>query len=364
MDDRELLARTASLVCFDVPVGAAFGVDWSVHTVGPAFLGMKLIPPGLHLAVYGSELHPLGFFFHAAPADVLVYRWDAQAECLVREGDEAQRERVAASVHRLELDSRLGPYDAADKRAEAPGGTWALWSRLASHIDELVLERAQVPLGTTIMPSDVSTDDPAPASGPAPVADAQQLKCASFTSIRKTRPARLRAQDEAYSPKEVTAFNFDGSARLDELLGSAYAAPRGPAPGEPWRALLGELQLAYLLLLLVHSHGALIFWKEAVALLCTCERALTEPRHEALFGAFLRLLHEQLEHLPADLFVDELSCQNFLGPALSGLNELLEGAPASLQHAAQPLWALLMKRFGLDASAIAEIDEEDQPVVV
>lgn len=351
---------SGTLVAHGVPQGTTFGVDWRVHTVGPEFLGMKLIPPGLHLAIYGSEIHSLGFFFRVAPGDVLTYRWDAATECLVAEEDEETRERTAAQVRAFHLDNRLGAYDPADPAADARDGTWAIWSSLASRIDERVLARAGIPIGATVAP-DGFADDTIPAQPPAAPPSAEPLPLhPAFTPLRATRPA-VRLAGEACMPEAVTAFNFDGSARLEELLRTAYACG---GRSEPWALLLGELQLSFVLMLQVHSHGALVFWKQALALLCGCERALAEPARGALFEAFVRVLRAQLAHLPADLFIDELSGHNFLAPALAGLRELMADAPAGVQRAAGPLWEVVAERFGLDAQALAEIGDEDAPVVV
>jgi A1 cistron-splicing factor AAR2 len=158
----------------------------------------------------------------------------------------------------------------------------------------------------------------------------------------------------------VTAFNLDRSARLEELLREVYGGG-----SEAWRALLGELQLAYLLLLLLHSHAALVFWREAVALLCNCERAIADPAHAPLFQGFVGALREQLTQLPVDLFVDELSKRSFLGPALASLRELLDDSrDVALRLAARELWVLVAGRFGLDVKAIAELDDEDGPLIV
>lgn len=353
------MLQSGALVALDVPAGSAFGVDWQVHTVGPAFLGMKLIPPGLHLAIYGSTLHALGFFFVARPGGVLAFRWDARSECLERSaGEEAQ---LAAQVHALELDARLGAYDAADPASEAADGTWATWSQLASYIDERVLARARVRLGETIAPDGAGEGQSEPRES-LPVAPTHRTAhppeplAAVFTRVRANRmPAGQPAG-------AVTDYHFDGSARLEELLRVEYAPASSPA--EPWPLLLGELQLAFVLMLQLHSHSALVFWREMLALLCTCERALAQARHAPLFEAFARVLREQLARLPPDFFIDALSGHNFLAPALAGLRELLDGAPARVQAAARPLWALLAEHFGLDADALARLADEDGPTVV
>jgi hypothetical protein len=64
-----------------------------------------------------------------------------------------------------------------------------------------------------------------------------------------------------------------------------------------------------------------------------------------------------------EVVIDELSGHNFLAPALSGLRELVDGAPASVQRAAVPLWELVAEQFGLDAEALAEVGITDIAVV-
>jgi A1 cistron-splicing factor AAR2 len=363
VDGERAYLAFGTLVCLDVPAGTHFGVDWTMHQTGPAFLGMKLLPPGLHLCVYGSELHSVAFFFEARAGRLAAARWDAEAEALVRLDDEAELERLTAAAHRGELDGRLAPYDAAAPLSTAADGVGAAWARFAGHIDAHVLARAGLALWQTVLPDgfdDDAPDVPPPAPG--------TPRAAAFTRLRARRPAAQRAGGAPPSAAELTAYNLDGSGRLEELLAGTYAshAPGAPAP---WRALLGELQLACVLLLCVHAHGGLVFWREGVALLCGCERALLRTHaHASLFAAFADLLREQLLRLPADLFVDALSSRNFLGPALAAFRSLVdvEACPRGVREAAGPLWATLAERFNLDEDALAELldGDDEAPVVV
>ena len=49
-DCTDLLERSGSLLCLGVPSGTEFGLDYSNWTVGGKFMGVKLVPPGVHFA--------------------------------------------------------------------------------------------------------------------------------------------------------------------------------------------------------------------------------------------------------------------------------------------------------------------------
>ena len=179
--------------------------------------------------------------------------------------------------------------------------------------------------------------------------------------------------------------------------------------GQTWRELLAEVQMAFILFLAAASFDALEFWKQAVALMCTCGKGFsasytphasgdgdgdvaaaplqhTVEDHVEMMSEFIRVLRRQLEHVPADFFRDELAKANFLGPALAALLQLGEAAVGDLMTRQQqdarinqkvnvPLFerrlrrlkSLLAQRFGLaadelDADLLA--NHEDAPVVV
>ena len=165
--------------------------------------------------------------------------------------------------------------------------------------------------------------------------------------------------------------------------------------------------MAFILFLAAASFDALEFWKQAVALMCTCGKGFsashtpyasgdgdvaaaplqhTVEDHVEMMSEFIRVLRRQLEHVPADFFRDELAKANFLGPALAALLQLGEAAVGDLSTQQQqdarinqkvnvPLFerrlrrlkSLLAQRFGLaaeelDADLLA--NHEDAPVVV
>jgi len=154
--------------------------------------------------------------------------------------------------------------------------------------------------------------------------------------------------------------------------------------------------MAFILFLTAASFDALEFWKQAVALMCTCGKGFYSPPdasgehsvevHLEMMSEFIRVLRRQLEHVPADFFRDELAKANFLGPSLAALLQLGEMAVADLatqgrqdaqgrlkanvalfERRLRRLKALLAQRFelaadDLDADLLAQ--HEDAPVVV
>ena len=111
-----------------------------------------------------------------------------------------------------------------------------------------------------------------------------------------------------------------------------------------WNAVLGELQLSFLLLLYVSSLAALEQWKKMVALLAASIPAL----EQSLVAPILDVLEAQLRRIPSDFFADVVSSSNFLGDALATACD----QPHS--HAAVATFrAFLVDRFG-DALALPD----------
>ena len=363
----ELTQRGGTLLCLDVPSGVEFGIDLRSYTVGPRFGGVKMVPTAglLHLVTCGSELEQCGVFLHLKPASTCAARWDASSETLrlIEAGTELTQ--LHGAVQRMEFDEKLGPY---------PLATEEQWRGLSCYISEDVLRRAGVPLGTFIVPGGIDDDEPSEGISSAdrmqPFFDGLP-RVATFVTLDPRRHPRGRQLNGA----ALSALHLDKSEWLGDLLAAEYTtneeAPRELAEKAltaelAENALIGELQLAFLLFLRLSSLRSLEHWKRGVHLLCGCERALLDrPR---LFCRFLALLRAQLALAPADFFEDELSADNFLRRAFAELLERTEGQPLapSLVSELRRLWRLLEAQFGLtlDSLRTGTMDEEDEPVVV
>ena len=97
----------------------------------------------------------------------------------------------------------------------------------------------------------------------------------------------------------------------------------GPMNRNAGQQFLGELQLAFVLLLCLSSMQALDHWKRLIKVVCDCESGLADESLTPFFMNFLDVLETQLMIAPSDFFIDPLSSNNFLLKCLSDLSRNL-----------------------------------------
>ena len=184
------------------------------------------------------------------------------------------------------------------------------------------------------------------------------------TDPRKVWASDVRLGGAGLQGERLSRFFQDRSQWLEHLLKEEFGGS-----GEAETQLLGELQLSFVLFLLVSSLGALTQWKALLHTLCRSDGALAlRPK---LFLLLLPALTAQLKMAPEDFFVDELSGDNFLRAALAALADAADATGAAL-HAPLAaelgrLWTFLTARFGLDVGQLRREqleDEDDAPVLV
>jgi A1 cistron-splicing factor AAR2 len=320
---RALVEAGAFVVCVDVPAGTEFGIDYMTFQTGKRFKGVKMVPPGFHfLYTSGNQQNGYrsGFFCRLSRAQVLVHKWDTEAEELSSGSGMTQQdeERMAAAVRKFEFDRELGPY---------PGQGYSAWTNLTGMISDTVLVRCNVPLGAKVMPDDPFGKETKGEASVVPYFEGV-ARVARFTAVR-TLPSLHSGTSRPMSAAELTRYNMDGSEQLEQLLGSEYKgseykASSKSAAGEE---LLGELQLAFVIFLLLHSLGALQHWKHTVALLCSCETAMRQPLMAPFFRRFIGVLRAQLLQAGEDMFEEggELAENNFLEHSLRSLFQIMQG---------------------------------------
>ena len=347
-----------TVVCTGLPEGAEFGIGMRSYTIGPLFGGVKMVPPGIHLVTYGTGVDKIGLFLRIGAGDVHLLQWDPRTELLVTASAE-DTERCAAAVRRGELDSSLGPY---------PMSAHPEWEALATHVEEAVLRRAGLPFGTFVLAGGIDDDDGLAGGSDAalqPYFDnlprtAQWVQ----TDLRRVWRTDKRLGGAGLQGAELTRFFQDRSQWLEHLLREEYGGGAGADA-----ALLGEMQLSFLLFLLISSLGALTQWKALLHTVCSSEGAIRS--RPTLFTLMVRALTAQLKLAPEDLFVDELSGDNFLRGALASLADAADGAGAHLDGTLAAelsgFWAFLRARFEIDVAQLRreQLEEDDEaPVLV
>ncbi|KAF8100006.1 hypothetical protein N665_0233s0009 [Sinapis alba] len=290
----ELVKHGASLLFLDVPQHTFIGIDTQMFTVGPAFKGIKMIPPGIHFVFYssstrdGKEFSPtIGFFIDVAPSQVIVRKWNQQDEWLARVSEE-EEERYSQAVKSLEFDKHLGPYNLSQ---------YGTWKHLSNYVTKDVVEKFEPVGGEITVIYESAILEGGPKTEMERALDAQMKKSKSEASASSTeQPKGNRfyytsipriVKHKGISGQELTSLNLDKTQLLESVLAKEYKASED--------LLLGELQFSFVAFLMGQSLESFMQWKSLVSLLLGCIEAPFQTRSE-LFTKFIKVIYHQLKY--------------------------------------------------------------------
>lgn len=289
----ELVKQGATLLLLDVPQYTLVGIDTQMFTVGPAFKGIKMIPPGPHFVYYsssskdGKQFSPIvGFFVDAAPSEVIVRKWNQQEERLVKVPED-EEERFCQAVKSLEFDRYLGPYNLSQ---------YGEWKQLSSYLTKTIIKRIEPIGGEITVTCESEMDKNSPKTSIERALDAQlgTGKFSASTSVDRSKkrgcyyttiPRVIKRR--GMEGKELTSLNLDKTELLESVLIKDYGGSED--------LLLGELQFAYIAFLMGQSLEAFFQWKSLVSLLLSCIEAPFRTRSH-LFTKFIKVIFYQLKY--------------------------------------------------------------------
>lgn len=134
-----LFREGAVLIIAGVPVGTEFGIDFSTHTIGEKFRGMKMIPAGPHYVYcastgpYGDCAPRVGFVHYFHPSEIIVREWDVNNEELrPRQIKDPELEIQRIRENLKDLDRYLGAYEYSKLQR---------WRNITDTISEHVIKR-------------------------------------------------------------------------------------------------------------------------------------------------------------------------------------------------------------------------------
>ncbi|XP_059643332.1 uncharacterized protein LOC132285182 [Cornus florida] len=287
----DFVKHSATLLLLDVPQFTHVGIDTQMFSVGPSFMGIKMIPPGHHFVYYsssnrdGNEFSPItGFFIDSSPSEVIVRKWDQQEERLVKLAEE-EEERYSQAVRSLEFDRQLGPYTLSQHGD---------WKRLSNYITKSIIERIE-PIGGEISVAYESVNDENIPKTSMEKALAEQLRSSKFSkSVDKSQKRscyytsipRIIKHKEIRG-QELTSLNLDKTQLLESILMKDYGGDED--------LLLGELQFAFIAFLMGQSLQSFLQWKSLVSLLLGCTESPLHTRSQ-LFTKFVKVIYHQLKY--------------------------------------------------------------------
>lgn len=289
----ELVKQGATLLLLDVPQYTLVGIDTQMFTVGPAFKGIKMIPPGPHFVYYsssskdGKQFSPIvGFFVDGAPSEVIVRKWNQQEERLVKVPED-EEERFCQAVKSLEFDRYLGPYNLSQ---------YGEWKRLSSYLTKTIIKRIEPIGGEITVACESGMDKNSPKTSIERALDAQ-LGTGKFSASTSVDQSKKRGcyyttiprviKRRGMEGKELTSLNLDKTELLESVLIKDYGGSED--------LLLGELQFAYIAFLMGQSLEAFFQWKSLVSLLLSCIEAPFRTRSH-LFTKFIKVIFYQLKY--------------------------------------------------------------------
>ncbi|CAK9150643.1 unnamed protein product [Ilex paraguariensis] len=340
----EFVKRGATLLLLDVPQYTLIGIDTQTFSVGPAFKGIKMIPPGPHFVFYssssrdGHEFSPIiGFFIHATPSEVIVRRWDQQEERLFKLPEE-EEVRYSEAVKSLEFDRHLGPYS-----LERYGD----WKQLSNYITKSTIEHIE-PIGGEIT---VACESEMVVNSPKTSMEevlAEQLKSGKFSSlIDKPKrsgcyytPIPRVIKHKGISGQELTNLNLDKTHLLESILNNDYGGDED--------LLLAELQFAFVAFLIGQSLEAFLQWKTLVSLLLGCTEAPFHTRSR-LFTKFIKAIYYQLKY---GLQKDNTDTGVAERGALALLDESWISAGSFLHHLCKDFFSLVLEAPVVDGGLL------------
>ncbi|XP_065849709.1 uncharacterized protein [Euphorbia lathyris] len=288
----EFVRQGVTLLLLDVPQYTLIGIDTQMFSVGPAFKGIKMVPPGPHFVYYssssrdGKEFSPvIGYFIDGGLSEVIVRKWDQQEERLVKVSEE-EEERFSHAVKSLEFDRHLGPYNLTQ---------YGEWKCLSNYLTKNVIERIE-PIGGEIT---VASESGVVKNGPKTSIEKaldEQLKTGKFLSSSSVVKSRKRCyytsvphviKQKGMRGEELTSLNLDKTELLESILVKDYASSED--------ILIGELQFSYIAFLMGQSLEAFFQWKSLVSLLLGCSEAPFRTRTK-LFTKFIKVIYYQLKY--------------------------------------------------------------------
>ncbi|KAJ2770960.1 hypothetical protein IWQ57_002422 [Coemansia nantahalensis] len=329
---QELFENGACLVVLDAPAGLEFGADLDTWETGPLFRGLKMIPPGIHYVHY-----------RYACLCVVVRRWSGADEEMLPAAAVGAEEAARVRRNIRDLDSGLGAFHVAS-------GGYSRWQQLTTHITPELLARVLPAHGCFSTASGsayedeelaavrrmlrqkaaAASDEGAAAADALAIVEAEAAaKAAASVELDRLHFTHVDIRHSFprdASAAEIRVHSQDKTWLLRTLLEREWGGPGG---------LLGEFQLAFLVILAGQNFAGLEHWKRLLHLAMASARALEDPAIVAgTVVPLVRALRDQLAECPREFVASVLQQDGFVAEILCTFVLNVHECPAPAARAA------------------------------
>jgi A1 cistron-splicing factor AAR2 len=339
-----------------VPLGTEFGIDLRSFSVADRFRGMKMIPDGPHYvwsackSPYGDSAPRTGFIYHFKRGEILIREWDNEKEELrlrIKGNPEEEKQRIKENLR--DLDRYLAPYDYT---------CLSSWKSLTDQISEATIERLAPELGMIRTSVELLScpDAERPRGGESSISPrSMKIKSAideeallpNLKSIPGTQPQFTKLPDRLSStPAEISQSYMDSIRLVDQLIETRE------------KAILEEIQFAFVLFLCGHSMDALSHWRNILQILANSETAT--GKYKTFYRIYLRIIQHQLPELPFELM--EPVPSNTVYQDVKKL--VINCTVCGMKDASDRLISHLSSSIAWNFDNLFEEDPDDLPVIV
>ena len=275
-----------TLLLLNSPKKMQFGIDLSQWVIGDKFMGIKLIPIGVHYISFSlseeNNAFKQGFFIeiedNKKKSKNIIREWSPKYETFIKLNDEMDK-NYSIGLDNLDFDQFLGNY---------PYEQIQNWTVLSKFLNTNVINRLQKNIDMTMCP-EIKEDK----NNEQENENKNNMQIMSYDNIEFT---------EFYLNQPEYINSLDKSALLEKIL-SKFKSPN---------EFLGEFQYTFILFLIGEVYEALKQWKDIFILITSSENLINKKNLEKFFCDFIEIIYNQLRLFPDDLMHDVILENNFL----------------------------------------------------
>ena len=279
-----------TLLLLNCPKKMQFGIDLSQWIIGEKFMGIKLIPIGIHYISFSlseeNNAFKQGFFIEIEEGKNkcknVIREWSSKYETFIKINEEMNK-NYSIGLDNLDFDQFLGNY---------PYEQIQNWKDLTNFLNKDIINKLQKNIDMTMCPG---------------IKEENKNK----ENENEINEIKINIQLMTYENIEFTEFYLNQPEYINSLDKSLLLEKIISKLKSPYE-FLGEFQYTFILFLIGEVYEALKQWKDIFILISSSENLLTKKNYEKFFCDFTEIIYNQLRLFPDDLMHDVILENNFL----------------------------------------------------
>ena len=302
------------LLLLNSPKKMQFGIDLSQWVIGEKFMGIKLIPIGIHYISFSlseeNNAFKQGFFIEIESgknkSKNIIREWSKKYQTFIRLNEETTK-NYSIGLDNLDFDQYLGNY---------PYEQISNWKDLTSFLNIDTINRLQKNINVTMCPelieekndddenNDINIDNNNDENNINNINEDNKINENTNNNEFKKYNQLISYEDieftEFYLNQPEYINSLDKSKLLEKILLQFKKSEE----------FLGEFQYTFILFLIGEVYEALKQWKDIFILISSSEELV--KNFEKFFCNFIEVIYNQLRLFPDDLMHDVILTNNFL----------------------------------------------------